>query len=243
MSHATSHPLWKKSLAVLGSSVVLVIGFDYVTYAATGSSLLLGKSNNAGATTTIGNSGLGPVLSLQVPTSKAATTAPIKTNAKGLVANFNSQYLGGKTAAQLLTASATTKALTYTDTTGTHGSSTTFIIGTGVPAGTYLVSLNAWVSTNTSGVLLNGTVLAASPVIQYMRCYLHDNGSGTVLAEASSEVLDGSDVAPSFAMVRAFTAGEDLRLDCYTATGDGWSSFMPVTLSFVKLDGNTARTM
>jgi hypothetical protein len=50
--------------AALGVAAILVAGFDYVTYAATGSSLLLGKGNRAGGTTTLVNNHEGATLKL-----------------------------------------------------------------------------------------------------------------------------------------------------------------------------------
>ena len=82
----------KKSLAVLGSSAVLVMGFDYVTYAATGSSLILGLHNTEGTPTFITNTGTGAPLAL---VARSTIYPPFATNAKGLVVNLNAQYLGG----------------------------------------------------------------------------------------------------------------------------------------------------
>jgi len=90
----------------LASASLLVVGFDYVTYAATGSSLLLGHSNAATATTTLKNTGAGAALSLQV---KSPATAPLVTNGSGLVKNLyaaraaNADTLGGKSLAQVRT--------------------------------------------------------------------------------------------------------------------------------------------
>jgi hypothetical protein len=78
---------FKKSMAVLGSSVVLVVGFDYVTYAATGSSLLLGLHNTEGTPTYITNTGAGSPLAL---IARSTIYAPFATNAKGMVTNLNS---------------------------------------------------------------------------------------------------------------------------------------------------------
>ena len=83
---------------MLGSSVVLVIGFDYVTYAATGSSLILGVHNVETTQTTITNNGAGAPLALM---AHSAGYPPFTTNARGLVVNLNAQFLGGRTLAQV----------------------------------------------------------------------------------------------------------------------------------------------
>jgi len=97
----------RRALAVGGAAVILVLGLDSITYATTGTSLILGKANKAGAVTTVQNTGKGSALNL---VTKSATTAPLTTNAKGLVKNFyaaraaNADKVGGLTVAQITTA-------------------------------------------------------------------------------------------------------------------------------------------
>ena len=71
--------------AVIGAATVLVVGFDSVTYAATGNSLILGRANNASTQTVIARTTVGPVLGLTV---KNPTSAPLKTNGKGVCPEF-----------------------------------------------------------------------------------------------------------------------------------------------------------
>jgi len=88
-------------------AVILVLGFDSITHAATGNSLILGKANKAGAVTTVKNTGKGSALNL---VTNSATTAPLTTKAKGMVKNFyaaraaNADTVGGLTVAQITTA-------------------------------------------------------------------------------------------------------------------------------------------
>ena len=98
MAFDLKSPVLKRSLAVLGSSVVLVVGFDYVTYAATGSSLILGVHNVATSPTFITNNGAGAPLVL---VAHSAGYPPFATNARGMVVNLNAQFLGGRTLAQV----------------------------------------------------------------------------------------------------------------------------------------------
>jgi hypothetical protein len=77
----------ERVLAVVGATAILIVGFDSVTYAKTGSSLLLGKANKAGGVTTVQNTGNGAALKL---TTKSAASPPFTTNAKGLVKNLYS---------------------------------------------------------------------------------------------------------------------------------------------------------
>jgi hypothetical protein len=99
-----------KVLAVVGAVVLLFAATDAATYAATGSSLVLGRINQANATTTIRNTGTTPVLKLL---TKSTATAPMVVNGKGKVTNLyadraatadNSTKLAGLTVAQIKTA-------------------------------------------------------------------------------------------------------------------------------------------
>jgi hypothetical protein len=97
----------ERALAVIGAAAILVLGYDAATYAATGSSLLLGRANTASATTTVKNTGKGPALSM---VTRSSGYAPFVTNAKGLVNNLyasraaNSDKVGGKTVRQVVSA-------------------------------------------------------------------------------------------------------------------------------------------
>jgi hypothetical protein len=95
----------KTVLAVVGAAALLLVGFDGVTYAATGSSLLLGQINKEKTTTTLTNTGSGAVLNLKASNPKAA---PFTTNATGTVKHLNAagaanaQKLQGQTASQVV---------------------------------------------------------------------------------------------------------------------------------------------
>jgi len=77
--------------AVVTSAALLVAGFDLATYAATGDSLLLGKLNKSGTTTTVNNLGRGPVLNL----IGGKPYPPLQVNSKKKVANFNADLVDG----------------------------------------------------------------------------------------------------------------------------------------------------
>ena len=95
---------FERGLAVVGAAALLIVGFDSVTYAATGSSLLLGRVNKAAAVTTVQNTGKGSALNL---VTKSAATPPFTTNAKGLVKNLyaaraaSADKIGGLSLAQV----------------------------------------------------------------------------------------------------------------------------------------------
>ncbi len=112
----------RRVLAITGTMVVMVAGFDGLTYATTGRSMLLGSLNSANHTTELTGLGSGPALAvtkatgsgaaltITVPPSQAATSPPLSTNAHGKVANLyaaragtadSATTLGGKTLAQI----------------------------------------------------------------------------------------------------------------------------------------------
>ena len=102
---------FSRSLTAVGIAAVLVVGVGGFAYGATGGSFLLGKSNKAGGSTSLTNTGSGVALKLF---TKSSLSAPFSTNAKGRVVNLyadranianaasNSTRLGGQTLSQVL---------------------------------------------------------------------------------------------------------------------------------------------
>jgi len=99
---------FEKPLAVIGAAALMFMATDAVTYAATGSSLVLGRLNQANATTTMQNTGTTPALKL---VTKSTATAPMIVNGKGKVTNLyadraavadNASKVGGKTVTQVV---------------------------------------------------------------------------------------------------------------------------------------------
>lgn len=80
------------SLTVLLATFGLVVGVDYVSFAATGSHLILGKTNSAGAVTTIKRTTAGPPLRI---TSTSSSAPPLVVNGKGKVGNLNADKVDG----------------------------------------------------------------------------------------------------------------------------------------------------
>ena len=81
-------------IAMGGMAAIVLVGGT--AEAATGGSFLLGRSNTAGATTTLTNSA-GTALRLNSPAGRAPLSVSNTTQIPGL----NASYVGGKTAAQL----------------------------------------------------------------------------------------------------------------------------------------------
>ncbi len=83
--------------AVVSAIAVSTLTLDGVAYAATGSSLVLGRINTASTTTVIQGGSL-PVLSLR---SSAATAVPLAVNGTGRVANLNADRIDSLDSTQL----------------------------------------------------------------------------------------------------------------------------------------------
>lgn len=91
-------PRIKSVLSALAIGLVLIMGLDYVSYAATGQALILGQLNKSGATTTVQNTGTGPAATFKV---KNTTGAPIAVNGTGKVAKLNADFVDGRSASDL----------------------------------------------------------------------------------------------------------------------------------------------
>jgi hypothetical protein len=245
-----------RALAVVGAAAVLVVGFDAATYAATGSSLLMGRINTANKTTVVKNTGVGPAMTLL---TKRSASAPFKTNARGKVTNLNADKvdgleaaaiiaagrqattLGGSSKAQILTAAKTTTSTTYRS-VGGRSDDTTYQLPS-VAAGTYLVSIAGRVLLTTAGT-------PAAP--NTFTCSIGERGVlfGGSLAWAQTTVVDGSLASLSGSKVVTLAAATNLDMTCYSDSSDGWAvsggfplflPYNPVEVSFVKLDtGSTA---
>jgi hypothetical protein len=79
----------QSALTATALAGILILGTDYLSFAATGGSFLLGKSNSANLT----SSGSGPVLKLS--TTNPGTRPPLGVNSKGRVAKLNADFLDG----------------------------------------------------------------------------------------------------------------------------------------------------
>ena len=122
----------KSVLSTLGIACALVVGLDYVSFAATGSSLILGHSNSANAATTITRTTSGPAVSFK---SKSGSPS-IAVNQPTKISHLNADLLDGKDSTSFATKS-TTKVYKYTAATG----ATSHQFNIPIPAdGQYLVT-------------------------------------------------------------------------------------------------------
>ena len=86
------------SVTALLAALLLVVAYDAVTYAQTGSSLLLGKINKSSTVTTLARTTSGPALSL-----KTKSGAPLAVSSSTKVARLNADKVDGMDASKLQT--------------------------------------------------------------------------------------------------------------------------------------------
>lgn len=84
-------------LSTLAVALMLVVGLDYVSYAATGQSLVLGKANKASTLTSLQRTTAGPALTIKVKPGSAPFTVSNGTK----VARLNADLLDGLDSSQL----------------------------------------------------------------------------------------------------------------------------------------------
>jgi len=82
----------KALMTVIGAVTVLVLAGNTVALAATGHAFILGKTNKANQVTVLKRTTPGSALSLK---TTSTANAPLSTNARGKVANLNSDLLDG----------------------------------------------------------------------------------------------------------------------------------------------------
>ncbi|GGO87221.1 hypothetical protein GCM10011584_11310 [Nocardioides phosphati] len=139
-----------------GAVAALVIGSGSA-YAATGGNFILGKSNSAGATTTLSNAN-GTALSLN---SKSGT-APLKVNRTTKVANLNADLLDNLDQSAFARRAGTTRAYDVVSDAydflpdgAPDGKIDTLVAGAQCPAGTHRTGGGFWDLTTSGKVAIN----------------------------------------------------------------------------------------
>lgn len=186
-------------------ALVVLVCADYTAFAATGRSLVLGKVNTASATTAVARTTAGPVLTV---TAKSPSNPPLRTNARGRVANLNADLLDGLDSTTLL-------GRTYVR-TGTSGAPINeFDLALPVPAGRYLVTYAApltFTDTNEHEARCELTVSKQGPVLAF--------ATGTFSGSPIGAAVNGSGVV-------TVPAGKTVTLTC--VIGGGMFTVDPAT--------------
>lgn len=179
-----------RKLKTLGSALVvalvLVTCADYVSFAATGKSLILGRANYATKITSLSRSTSGAALKLH---TASTSNAPFTTNAKGKVANLNADRLDGLDSSALVN-----KALVFTTSVNVPSATSITVTLPNVPAGKYLFNSDGFIyTTMTNG---HGCYLYVPSTSQYIYewfpaeadNFFMPNGSGFVKVPTSQDL-------------------------------------------------------
>ncbi len=204
----------QSALTATALAALLVLGTDYLSFAATGGSFLLGKSNTAGATTTLTNNGAGPVLSLR--TSKPTSRPPLGVNSSVKVAKLNADLVDGKSAGEL--GVRTRLYETSVDVTAVGGFSGVLAA---VPAGTYLATMNAWIY---------------GPLDSPLECWLNVPATGRYLETYLPGNSQGFQVIGQSGVLRLPATGP-VQFSCSGPAGD-YTTFggQPLQVSLTRVD-------
>ncbi|HET9998531.1 MAG TPA: hypothetical protein VFQ17_13525 [Nocardioides sp.] len=218
----------KSGLTALAVGIVLLAALDWAAAAATGQSLVLGKWNQAGQTTTIKNVGNGPALDIRAkgPALEVHNTKRIK--------HLNADKLDGKDAADL--AASKQKVYVYGATSRVGGFTQNL---PAQPAGSYLVAYSAQFvgaagsTANPNTVTCHITVSSVSGTTATTKA---------VLAEAQVASVE-SPPAVSGVGTLGLAAGDQVALVCtMSRPNQQWSTsaLQPIQVTFLHTDGATA---
>lgn len=216
-------------VATVSTAALLVVGFDYTTYAVTGDSLLLGRTNHADGVTTLARHGSGAALSLQ---SSGHKSPSLRVSSSARVPRLNADLLDGRHAAQLSTRAVSYKAGARGDVVNGFG---TWRVD--VTPGAYQVSFKAFLVPNsvtpgsTVGVICG--VADLKTLGPNTRVYTAD--SATYSDNGFPTLMSGADTV-------RIRKDADPGIVCTTSTGVDFTLFKPVTASFTRVDRRTVKT-
>jgi len=212
----------QSALTATALAGLLVLGTDYLSFAATGGSFILGHVNKAGQPSSLTNTGSGPALKLN--TSHPGTTPPLAVNSHIKVASLNADLVDGKNAADLGVRTRVYEKSVATTNTG--GFSVTL---NSVPAGNYLVAMDGWIYTRLTGTQNPSTVA--------FECFL-PNATRNVESWQMSDP-QGFHSINSVAYFSVPTT-QNLTVQCIGGAADYVSfSRSPFQVAFTRIDGLT----
>jgi hypothetical protein len=215
-------------LATMSAAALLVVGFDYTTYAVSGSSLLLGRANHADSLTTLARHGGGPALSLE---SSGHESPSLRVSSPARVPRLNADLLDGRHAAALQTRVVSYRAGKRADVVAGNG-----FWRVPVTSGAYQVSFKAFVIPD--AVTPGSTVDVICGVAD-----LNTIGPNTTVYTADSAtysnqfptLMSGSDTV-------RIRKNADPGIVCTTSTGTNFTLFEPITASFTRVDQRSVKT-
>jgi hypothetical protein len=190
----------KTFLTVIGAVTVLVLAANSAVYAATGGKFILGHKNTASKVSTLKRTTNGAALKL---VTKSSANAPMTVTGRGKVGNLNADEIDGLDSTALTTVPYVFTRLITTPTTD-------FTLDAAVPAGTYLVSYTASLSSPTTVDL------------GHLDCYVEQRNGTAVTVVGETYVRSGGSFylagSGSGLAKKLPGAGNYLHLVCSTGT-------------------------
>lgn len=215
-------------VATVSAAALLVVGLDYTTYAVTGDSLLLGRTNQAGSRTTIVRHGGGAALSLE---SSGQQRPSLRVSSSARVPRLNADLLDGRHAADLATHAVTYRAGKRGDVVAGIG-----LWSLDVVPGLYHVSFKAF-------VLPDAVAPGSSVDVICGVADLKTIGPNTTVYTADSAIYtNGFPTLMSGADTVRITSNAAPGLVCTTSTNTNFTLFKAITASFTRVDSRTVRT-
>jgi hypothetical protein len=215
------------AVATVSAVALGVVGLDYTTYAVTGESLLLGRINHAGSTTTIVRNGSGVALSLR----SAHGSPSLRVSSSARVRRLNADLLDGRSASKLATHAVSYRA-------GRRGD---VVAGAGfwrvnVAPGVYQVSFKAFlvpdpVAPGTSVDVICG-VADLNTIGPDTRVYTADSAT---YSNGFPTLMSGADTV-------RIRVGADPGIVCTTSTNTNFTLFKAITASFTHVNSRTVQT-
>lgn len=210
----------KSATLALTIGFLLVTSLDYMAYAATGKSLLLGKGNSANKVTTVTRTTNGPAMQFKV---KNGTGAPIKVNSKGRVGKLNADMVDGAHAADL---GVRTTIYDY-NVSLTSASQMSFTLPA-VAAGSYLATMDGWIYGPTGGSMI---------------CYLRNGGTNDRLQQWFPVQAGNTFFPVSTSGVITMGSPGNLLVRCQSSTSGDWTDYNNFQVSLTKIDSVTPGTI
>jgi hypothetical protein len=216
------------AVATVSVAALVVVGLDYTTYAVTGDSLLLGRTNHAGSRTTIARHGEGVALSLR---SSGHGIPSLRVSSSARVRRLNADLLDGMTASDLATRAVSYKAGKGGDVIGGAG-----FWRVAVAPGAYQVSFKAFVVPDAVAPGTSVDVICGVADLNTIGPHT------TVYAADSATYSNGFPTLMSGADTVRIKKAADPGIVCTTATNIDFMLFKPITASFTRVNSRTVKS-
>jgi hypothetical protein len=192
---------------------MLVVRIDYLSFAATGRSMILGTSNSANKITKLTRTTSGPAMQFNVKNGRGA---PIKVNSKGRVGKLNADLLDGKHARDL-----GVRTRVYDYNVNLTSTSTLEFRLPQVPKGSHLGTMDAWIY---------------GPGDTTMICYLRIPGASDRLQQWFPSGKGDKYFALSTSGVVTVGSTSDLTVRCSAGASGSWSDYNNFQVSLTPID-------